>query len=75
MGFTIDMITGDISDITNSEKPEKASPTNVAEWESFYNTTEQLLPVSESFKSRPESSVPGSIINQDIDAFLNDVNS
>ena len=74
MGFTIDMVSGNISDITNGIDSAKAdaSPTkpSVDDLDSFLQ--EQLLPVSDTY-IKPEYTIPDSLINREIDSFIEDV--
>ncbi len=81
MGFTIDMVSGNISNITNgidSVKAEAVSPikpfvknVEIENVESL--PQEQLLPVSDTLakpSNKPEYVIPPLLINRDVDSFL-----
>lgn len=75
MGFTIDMITGNISNITNGAdvvESENVVSTSIVDTESM--THEQLLPVSETLLVPDvDTYIPGSLIDNDIDVFIEDM--
>ncbi len=75
MGFTIDMITGNISNITNGAdvvESENVVSTSIVDTESMAH--EQLLPVSETLLvPDADAYIPGSLIDNDIDVFIEDM--
>jgi len=76
MGFTIDMVSGNVSNITNgtdSVKADEASPTRASIKDISSTLQEQLLPVSEVFTVADAYSIPSSIIDRDIDSFIDDL--
>ena len=76
MGFTIDMVSGNISNITNgtdSVKTDEASPTRSSIKDIDSTLQEQLLPVSEVFNEVEAYLIPSPIIDCDIDSFIDDV--
>lgn len=79
MGFTIDMVTGNISDITNDrnslaieETSLSPSPTDKSDgFEPFVQ--ERLLPVVDTYSIPDAYVIPGSLIDCDIDSFMEDM--
>jgi len=76
MGFTIDMVTGNIGNVTNginSEKFEFATPTTSSidniDWLPF----EGLLPVSDTLQAPEDYIIPSTLIDCDIDSFIEGV--
>ena len=76
MGFTIDMVSGNISNITNgidSVKSEDVSSTKPSVDRFDPSLQERLLPVSDTFEVAETYTIPSSLIDQDIDLFIDKV--
>jgi len=75
MGFTIDMVSGNISNITNGidlEKIETVAPitSSIKRGDLLQ---EQLLPVADTTAIKSNSSIPSVLVNCDVDLFIEDV--
>ena len=74
MGFTIDMVSGEILDETPTQASEKLTSDDVSKDTSEYAYTEQLevvIPVSDTLV---ESTMPESVSQTNVDSFLDQFN-
>ena len=71
MGFTIDMNTGDISDITNGINSKNVDDTPLRKIDHLEPLSqEQLLPVTDTINPQGSYSIPGSLIDCDVETFI-----
>ena len=75
MGFTIDMVSGEIldetsADISENTKSEKLSSNENSMDISDYGYTEQLIIVEPDSKTSSDISMPESLIHTNVDTFL-----
>jgi len=78
MGFTIDMVNGNISDITGriaEETPEESASTHASVDERDTFTEEKMLPVNESYTPTEAFKIPGFIIDGDVDSLIDEMSS
>jgi len=74
MGFTIDMVSGEILDETPTQDLEKLTSDDFSKDISEYAYTEQLESVVPVSETPAEKSMPESIVQTNVDSFLDQFN-